>query len=95
MLSNNIKFKKRKNIEFFSFQFQVFNMKVFFALLVILAVFGAFEARSSPKFREKINIRTPFYKRQRVHNPLIVGGSEGRIEDFPHHLGLIDISWGG
>jgi hypothetical protein len=68
-------------------------MKVACVLLVLLAVFAACEAL--PKFREKISVRTPFYKRQRLFNPLIVGGNPARIEDFPHHLGIIDLVLGG
>lgn len=70
-------------------------MKVACALFVLLAIFAGSEARSSPKFREKISIRTPFYKRQRLFNPMIVGGDPARIEDFPHHLGIIDLNIGG
>jgi hypothetical protein len=68
-------------------------MKVACALLVLLAVFTASEA--SPRFREKVTIRTPFFKRQRLFNPTIVGGNPARIEDFPHHLGIIDLAFGG
>jgi hypothetical protein len=68
-------------------------MKVVCVFLVLLTVFGALEA--SPRFREKITIQTPFYMRQRIINPTIVGGNPGRIEDFPHHLGIIDLTFGG
>jgi hypothetical protein len=69
-------------------------MKVFCGFLVLLAIFGA-ECRNAPKFTERKSLRTPFYLRQRIHSPLIVGGNPALIENFPHHLGLLDLSFGG
>lgn len=71
-------------------------MKVFCGLLVVLAVFGASQCRNAPKYTEKKSLRTPFYRRQRINvDPLIVGGNPALIENFPHHLGLLDLSIGG
>lgn len=73
-------------------------MKVFCALLVFLAVFEASQAKyvTSRKFTERLSLRTPFYKRQRSGvNPSIVNGDPADIADFPHHLGLLDLTFGG
>jgi hypothetical protein len=77
------------------FLFKVIVMKVLCGLLVILAVFGASQGRNAPKFTERKSLRTPFYRRQRIQEPLIVGGNPALIENFPHHLGLLDLSLGG
>lgn len=70
-------------------------MKVICSLLVLLAVFQASQCRA-PKFTERLNLRTPFFKRQRIGvSPAIVGGISADIADHPHHLGLLDLSVGG
>lgn len=77
---------------------KVLEMKVFCALLVFLAVFEASQAKyvSSRRFTERLSLRTPFYKRQRAGvNPTIVNGQPAEIADFPHHLGLLDLTVGG
>lgn len=72
-------------------------MRFVAALLVFLAIFEASQCRNlHPKFTQRLSLRTPFYKRQRYDgSPLIVGGSPADIADFPHHLGLLDLSFGG
>lgn len=71
-------------------------MKVFCGLLLALAVCGAQGRVARPKYTERVNMRTPFYLRQRPnHSPNIVGGRPANIADFPHHLGLLDLSFGG
>lgn len=72
-------------------------MKVVFVLLVILAVLNVSQCRKvHPKFTQRISLRTPFYKRQRIDNlPMIVGGSPAEISEYPHHLGLLDLTFGG
>lgn len=77
---------------------KVVEMKVFCALLVFLAVLEASQAKSvnSRRFTERLSLRTPFYKRQRPSvNPSIVNGQPAEIADFPHHLGLLDLTFGG
>lgn len=69
-------------------------MKVFCGLLVLLAVFQASQCQL--RTIERSNRRTPFNQRQRINvTPAIVGGDPANIADFPHHLGLLDLSWGG
>lgn len=70
-------------------------MKVFCCLILVFAIFGASHGRNTPKFTERKSVRTPFFRRQRILEPLIVGGDPALIQDFPHHLGLLDLSFGG
>lgn len=70
-------------------------MKVICIFLVLLAVFQGSQSRA-PKFTEKVSVRTPFFRRQRIiHSPLIVGGTPTTIAAHPHHLGLLDLIFGG
>lgn len=66
-------------------------MKVFCAVLVLLAV-----SQTAHLKNVEINVRTPFYQRQRTGiDSLIVNGRPADIADFPHHLGLLDLQRGG
>lgn len=73
-------------------------MKALCSVLVLLAVFQASLCRNLENTRavQRSHQRTPFNLRQRANvSPSIVGGHPAAIEDFPHHLGLIDLDWGG
>lgn len=92
---NNFEYKSRAIGVSRLFHFKEIDMKVFCGFIVIVAVFGASQGRNAPKFTERKSMRTPFYRRQRLLEPLIVGGNPALIENFPHHLGLLDLSVGG
>jgi len=69
-------------------------MKVFCALLVSLVVLQVAQCRDFG--RRSHRVRNFFNPRQRADvTPSIVGGDPATIEQFPHHLGLLDLSWGG
>lgn len=73
-------------------------MKLICCVLVLLAVLQVSLAKNLEKFRfvERSNQRTPFNLRKRANvTPGIVGGHPANIADFPWHLGLIDLDWGG
>lgn len=78
---------------FYSFQVEVLTMKVFCALLVLLAVIHGSQCKT--KVVERVNNRTPFQLRKRANvTPSIVGGRPAEIADFPYHLGMIEVGWG-
>jgi len=76
-------------------------MKVACGLLVTLAVvFGV--SQSSPLLRQQSSVRiargngrTPTFTQRRFTSPFIVNGEPADIQDFPHHLALLDLTWGG
>ena len=72
-------------------------MKVFCSFFLFLAIIQASKSKSlRPKYTERISVKTPFYLRQRLGvEPGIVGGNPADIEDFPHHLALLDLTLGG
>ena len=72
-------------------------MKVLCSLFVLLAVSQASQSKSvRPRYTERLSLRTPFFHRRRAGiDATIVGGSPADIADFPHHLGLLDLSFGG
>lgn len=72
-------------------------MNLFWCIFVLLAVVQASESKSvRPKYTERISVLTPFYLRQRAGvQPGIVGGNPAEISNFPHHLALLDLSFGG
>lgn len=72
-------------------------MKIICVLLMLIAVFGASQCKNlNPRLTQRSHRRTPFNQRQRIaHTPSIVGGRAAEIADFPHHLGLLDLSFGG
>jgi hypothetical protein len=85
--------------QFFSllvhFKLKLFAMKFVFALLVFLVAFEASQAKNE-NWKQRSNRRTPFFLRKRIDlSPSIVGGRPADIADFPHHLGLLDITFGG
>jgi len=73
-------------------------MKLICVLLVLLAMF---EFSQSNHVNGRSHRRSPFPKRPRAIQtpsniaPGIVGGRPADIADFPWHLGLLDLSWGG
>ncbi|CAO1409950.1 unnamed protein product [Diamesa serratosioi] len=68
-------------------------MKVFCALLVLVAVLGCAQSGRIGVAKQRMNHRTPFYLRQRASSSsesFIVGGIPANIADFPHHLALLE-----
>ncbi|CRK99630.1 CLUMA_CG012941, isoform B [Clunio marinus] len=75
--------------------FRNWKMKIVCSFLLFVAVFHLSQGEDV-KYRERVLVRTPFFKRQRVDfSDRIVGGVPAFIEDFPHHLGVLDLSFGG
>ncbi|CAO1405776.1 unnamed protein product [Diamesa tonsa] len=67
-------------------------MKVFCALLVLVALLGFAQSGKIASPRQRMNQRTPFYLRQRASSSsesFIVGGVPADIADFPHHLAML------
>lgn len=98
-LDKSITIRRYQPISHFEVSFisKRLTMKVVYFLAVIFALFQASQGRNlSSKFPQRFNLRTPFYKRQRIEtSPLIVGGSPAEIANFPHQLGLLDLTVGG